>query len=334
MSKMRPENIFLTVALSVIGVAAVSGYVAVMAQTYDPVDRIPTREEYAARVAAQETETEAVLDTLLTVPETEREPVEITPETEAAPVAPDVAEEEPEPADTDDTPETTLEEWFALLEERYAPRKYERETEADETTFDEWIAALEASFAAETKEPDPTETTFDEWLAMLDLKYPIDGSVPVRSTYSDDSGSSGGGASISWGVSSTSGPFVDIKTDENSSVTVIRTEDGYSYGTTWSDGEGNSSFAGVFVGSLPDDFSIWDNEDEDVSRSIPESGGMYIYSSESDKIHVTADCPAVANIKAEHYRTTDDPSALLDGDYSWCNTPTCKNYRARHGIGD
>ena len=327
MSKMRPENIFLTVALSVIGVAAVSGYVAVTARTYDPVDRIPTPEEYAltVRMAEQETEAETVLDTLLAVPETEREPVEITPETEAVPDAPEVSEEkEPEPADTDDAPETTLEEWFALLDERYAPRKYEHETKADETTFDEWIAALEASFAAETKEPDPDETTLEEWFALLDQRYPIDGSVPVRST---DSGSSGDGASISWGVSSTSGAFFDVTTDENSSVTITRTEDGYSSVTTWSDGEGTSSFSGIYVGGLPDDWPTSDSPSRSTSGESPfrtydreETDDLYIINTnpQAKKIHLPGGCSSVDKISDEHYATTNDLTEYLADGYTYC----------------
>ena len=337
MSKMRPENIFLTVALSVIGVAAVSGYVAVTARTYDPVDRIPTPEEYAltVRMAEQETEAETVLDTLLVVPETEREPVEITPETEAVPDAPEVSEEkEPEPADTDDAPETTLEEWFALLDERYAPRKYEHETKADETTFDEWIAALEASFAAETKEPDPDETTLEEWFALLDQRYPIDGSAPVRST---DSGSSGGGASISYGVSSLYGPFVDIKTDENSSVTVTRTEDGYSSVVTYSDGEGTTSMSGIFIGGIPEDFrsiigDVGDTPDAPtVSLDVSDDGlfdinidrtissTVYPVNTKNKVIHMP-DCSWVDQIATENYSTTTDPEELIGEGlgYRWC----------------
>lgn len=332
MSRMRPENVFLTVALSVIGVAAVAGYIGIVARTYDTENRIPTPEEYALTVRAAEPETAApvLYDTLSAAPE-EKEPAEIMPEEEAPPaVVPEA--EEPEPADTDDTPETTLEEWFALLEERYAPRKYEHETEVDETTFDEWIAALEASIAAEPKEPDPAETTFEEWLELLDQRYPIDGSAPVRST---DSGSSGGGASISWGVSSVSGEFFNVTTDENSSVTITRTEDGFSSVASWSDGEGTSSVSGFFTG---DSLSDWlteepDSGDSSDDRSIPE-GGMYIYSTDSNKIHVTTDCFAVKNIAPENYRTTDDLEALFAEGYTWCGTKTCENYRARHGIGD
>ena len=327
MSRMRPENVFLTVALSVIGVAAVAGYIGIVARTYDTENRIPTPEEYALTVRAAEPETAApvLYDTLSAAPE-EKEPAEIMPEEEAPAAVPDVPEaEEPEPADTDETPETTLEEWFAILEERYAPRKYERETEADETTFDEWIAALEASFAAEPKEPDPAETTFEEWLELLDQRYPIDGSAPVRST---DSGSSGGGASISYGVSSLSGPFVDIKTDENSSVTVTRTEDGYSSVVTYSDGEGtSSSFSGVYVGSgVPD----WPTQDRTVSAGsdgplfeefdyVPEKA--YVINLSNGMVH-RASCQHVKKIVEANRFEVDDISGYPESSYPRCGT--CK----------
>ena len=334
MSKMRPENVFLTVALSVIGVAAVAGYIGIVARTYDSEDRIPTPEEYALTVRTAEPETAApvLYDTLSAAPE-EKEPAEIMPEEEAPPaVVPEA--EEPEPADTDDTPETTLEEWFALLEERYTPRKYEHETEADETTFDEWIAALEASIAAEPKEPDPAETTFEEWLELLDQRYPIDGSAPVRST---DSGSSGGGASISYGVSSLYGPFVDIKTDENSSVTVTRTEDGYSSVVTYSDGEGTTSMSGIFIGGIPEDFrsiigDVGDTLDAPtVSLDVSDDGlfdinidrtissTVYPVNTKNKVIHMP-DCSWVDQIATENYSTTTDPEELIGEGigYRWC----------------
>jgi hypothetical protein len=88
----------------------------------------------------------------LSAPETdapETAPPETEPETEAAVVLP----LEPEPA------ETTLEEWFAIVEARVKPRAYEpEEPDPDETTLDEWIEAHRAAAAADKRYKVNTKT--------------------------------------------------------------------------------------------------------------------------------------------------------------------------------
>ena len=122
--RLRPEDTFLTIALSVIGVAAVAGYLAIIAPTYDKEDRIPTPEEFALTVRAAAAETKAPVDTLYSIPETEKtapEPEPPAPPAETEPEAETEAAPETEPSDP---AETTLEEWFALVEARIStPRE-------------------------------------------------------------------------------------------------------------------------------------------------------------------------------------------------------------------
>ena len=155
MSRMKPENVFLTAALSVIGVAAVAGYIAVIAPTYDSENRIPTPEEFALTVKAAEPETEAPaqLSALYAAPE----PEERAPETEPAPetVPETEAPAETEPAPEPDPAETTLEEWFALVEERTRPK----ERDPEETTLDEWFEKIDALSAVD---PDKEQTGTEE----------------------------------------------------------------------------------------------------------------------------------------------------------------------------
>lgn len=116
--RLRPEDTFLTIALSVIGVAAVAGYIAIIAPTYDKEDLIPTPEEFALTVKASAAETEAPVDTLYSIPETEKtapEPEPPAPPAETEPRAETETAPETEPSDPD---ETTLEEWFDLIEAR------------------------------------------------------------------------------------------------------------------------------------------------------------------------------------------------------------------------
>ena len=72
MAKMRPEDTFLTIALSVIGVGAIAAYLAIIAPTYDKEDRIPSPEEYALSAKNTVQETDASTDTLSAGTETER----------------------------------------------------------------------------------------------------------------------------------------------------------------------------------------------------------------------------------------------------------------------
>lgn len=332
MSRMKPENIFLTAALSVIGVAAVVGYIAVIAPTYDSENRIPTPEEFALTVKAAEPETEAPaqLSALYAAPE----PEERAPETEPAPETVPETEvpAETEPAPEPDPAETTLDEWFALVEERTRPK----ERDPEETTLDEWFEKIDALSAAD---PDKEQTGTEEPYSVSSsfAGFFVSNGDGTGSSVSVSSGEGSSGASISWGVSSTDGEFFNVTTDDNSSASVSVSDGSSRSVVTWSDGEGYSSSSGWFADDAQEVLPLELAEESDpseIDRSILDIGGMYIYSSESNKIHVTSDCPAVANIADENYRTTFDPSDLLAGDYSWCNTPTCKKYRELHGIGD
>lgn len=135
-------------------VGSLSGYTA--------ENMIPPPPDRTAQMSAAETETDAAPETsepavLLALPETaapeteppETEAPEAAPETEAAVVLP----LEPEPA------ETTLEEWFAIVEARVRPRAYEpEEPDPDETTLDEWIEAHRAAAAADKRYTVNTKT--------------------------------------------------------------------------------------------------------------------------------------------------------------------------------
>lgn len=284
MAKLRPEDTFLTVALSVIGVVAVAGYLAIIAPTYDKEDRIPTPEEYALSVKSAAAETEARTDTLYALPETERTAPETEPPAPPAEAAPPAeTEAEPEPSGP---AETTLEEWFAMVEERTTRKLSGR----DETPLDEGIEKVDTLSAADAEK---------------------------------DSA----GASISWGVSSTDGEFFNVMTDENSSVTVTRTEDGYSSTVSWSDGEGTSSFSGFFTGDSLPDWLNSDSSSEDTSGESPfrtydreETEDLYIINTNpsAKKIHLPGGCSSVDRISDDHYATTNDLTEYLADGYTYC----------------
>lgn len=113
---------------------------AVSLSGYTPENMIPPPPDRSAQLAAAETEYAAPADppetiVTLSAPETTPEtdsPEKAAPETEAA----EILALDPDPA------ETTLEEWFALVEARVKPRGYVSEPpEEDETSFDEWAEA-------------------------------------------------------------------------------------------------------------------------------------------------------------------------------------------------
>lgn len=299
MSRMKPENVFLTAALSVIGVAAVAGYIAVIAPTYDSENRIPTPEEFALTVKAAEPETEAPaqLSALYAAPE----PEERAPETEPAPETVPETEvpAETEPAPEPDPDETTLDEWFALVEERTRPK----ERDPEETTLDEWFEKIDALSAAD---PDKEQTGTEEPYSVSSsfAGFFVSNGDGTGSSVSVSSGEGSSGASISWGVSSTDGEFLDIQTDENSRVTVTQTEDGYSSVTSWSDGEGTSSFSGTFAG---EGFRTYYHDPTDD----------YVLNTKSKTIH-SPTCGDIEKISPENYATTPDFDSYLDAGYTFC----------------
>lgn len=196
--RLRPEDTFLTIALSVIGVAAVAGYLAIIAPTYDKEDRIPTPEEFALTVRAAAAETEAPVDTLYSIPETEKtapEPEPPAPPAETEPEAETEAAPETEPSDP---AETTLEEWFALVEARIStPREPtvreipepEPEVEevpeinADTEAAPETVPELEP----EPEQPEGSEPGTPEWNQAFieENKYAI---ITAAKMTMDDSG--------------------------------------------------------------------------------------------------------------------------------------------------
>lgn len=99
--------------------------------------------------ASADTETEAAVVSLPEPPETSvtlstPEAAEVTAPAETAP-APSELPAEVIPLEPDGPSETTLEEWFALMEER--TRHTPAYPDEDETTLDEWFAKVEAEAA-------------------------------------------------------------------------------------------------------------------------------------------------------------------------------------------
>ena len=121
MKPKNPANVFLAAALSVLAVGSAAGYVAVIAPTYDTENRIPPPGTVISAAASEPvTEIHAPAETA---------PAEEEPQT----VQTLLVEDPPEPAPPETDPpspemdapltgaepaETTLEEWFALVEAR------------------------------------------------------------------------------------------------------------------------------------------------------------------------------------------------------------------------
>jgi len=303
MSRMKPENIFLTAALSVIGVAAVAGYIAVIAPTYDSENRIPTPEEFALTVKAAEPETEAPaqLSTLYAAPE----PEERAPETEPAPETVPETEvpAETEPAPEPDPDETTLEEWFALVEERTRPK----ERDPEETTLDEWFEKIDALSAAD---PDKEQTGTEEPYSVSSsfAGFFVSNGDGTGSSVSVSSGEGSSGASISWGVSSTDGEFFNVTTDDNSSASVSVSDGSSRSVVTWSDGEGYSSSSGWYS----DDGPLFEEFDY-----VPEKA--YVINLSNGKVH-RASCQHVKKIVEENRFEVDDLSGYPESSYPRCGT--------------